>query len=153
MIGIGLILLWNHPRTNWIYATPAIVAIGYIAQYAALSTRTILAGASQLSPCLEEAAEIAGARWLYRVGKILVPLQGRAIAASWIVTFLFCLRDVSIPLLLAPPGRDTLTARTMTLMANGSPELIAALCLLSIVLTLVPLGVLGAASGFRSKAA
>jgi iron(III) transport system permease protein len=153
VIGIGLILLWNHPHTNWIYATPAIVAIGYTAQYAALSTRTILAGFSQQSPSLEEAAEIAGARWFNRVGKILVPLQWRAILASWVVTFLFCLRDVSIPLLLAPPGRDTLTARTMTLMANGSPELIAALCLLSIVLTLVPLVVLGAASGFWSKAA
>jgi iron(III) transport system permease protein len=121
--------------------------------HAALSTRTILAGFSQQSPSLEEAAEIAGARWFNRVGKILVPLQWRAILASWVVTFLFCLRDVSIPLLLAPPGRDTLTARTMTLMANGSPELIAALCLLSIVLTLVPLVVLGAASGFWSKAA
>jgi ABC-type Fe3+ transport system permease subunit len=58
------------------------------------------------------------------------------------VAFIFCLRDLSLPLLLAPPGGDTLTARTMTLMANGSPELVAALSLLSIALVVAPLAVL-----------
>ena len=72
---------------------------------------------------------------------------------SWTVTFLFCLRDVSLPLLLAPPGHDTLTARTMTLMANGSAELVAALCLVSISLTAVPLVVYGAARRLWSRAA
>lgn len=141
VIGVGLIVLWNRPPTVWVYATPAIVLIGFIAQYSALSTRTILAGLSQISSSLEEAAEVAGASWRSRALRILVPLARRSLAAAWTVCFLFTLRDVSLPLLLAPPGRDTLTARTMTLMANGSPELIAALCLLSLALALVPLGV------------
>ena len=76
----------------------------------------------------------------------------RAIATSWIVSFWFCLRDVSLPLLLAPPGRDILTARTMTLMANGSRELIAALCLFSIGLALIPLGVIELAGLYRTRA-
>lgn len=139
VIGIGLIGLWNRPSTNWIYATPAILVAGYVAQYAALGTRTILAGFAQTSPGLEEAAEVAGAGWLRRMFGIVAPLVAPSILVSWAVTFLFCLRDVSLPLLLAPPGRDTLTARTMTLMANGSAELVAALCLFSISLTAVPL--------------
>ena len=153
VIGIGLILVWNRPVTNWIYATPTIVVIGYLGQYAALSTQMILAGFSQLSPALEEAAEAAGAGWFSRLFRILVPLLWPAILVSWVVTFIFCLRDISLPLLLAPPGRDTLTARTLTLMANGSPELIAALCLLSVILTLIPLGVLGVAQRFWRPAA
>jgi iron(III) transport system permease protein len=152
VIGIGLIIAWNRPSTNWVYATPAIVAIGYVAQYAALGARITLAGFSQLSSSVEEAAEIAGAGWFRRVFHILVPLLWPAILAAWTVTFIFCLRDVSLPLLLAPPGRDTLTARTLTLMANGSPELIAALCLLSVALALVPLGVLGVARRLWSRA-
>jgi ABC-type Fe3+ transport system permease subunit len=32
VIGIGLINLWNKPMTNAIYATPAIIILGYLAQ-------------------------------------------------------------------------------------------------------------------------
>ncbi|MEQ1887491.1 MAG: ABC transporter permease subunit, partial [Bryobacteraceae bacterium] len=153
IIGIGLITLWNRPSTNLIYATPAILIFGLVSQYAALGTRTILAGFSQLPPSLEEAAELAGARWFRRVLAILVPLLGPATLAAWAVAFIFCLRDLSLPLLLAPPGGDTLTARTMTLMANGSPELVAALSLLSIALAILPIGLLGLAWNLWRKPA
>lgn len=152
VIGIGLIALWNRPSTNWIYATPVILVIGYVAQYAVLGTRTILAGFAQTSPAVEEAAEVAGAGWFRRVFGILTPLLWPSIMMSWAVTFIFCLRDVSLPLLLAPPGHDTLTARTMTLMANGSAELVAALCLVSISLTAVPVIVYGTARKLWSTA-
>ena len=145
VIGIGLITLWNRPSTNWIYSTPAILILGLVAQYAALGARTILAGFSQLPSSLEEAAELTGAKWFRRVFVILVPLLRPAALAAWAIAFIFCLRDLSLPLLLAPPGGDTLTARTMTLMANGSPELVAALSLLSIALAVVPFGLLGIA--------
>jgi ABC-type Fe3+ transport system permease subunit len=62
-------------------------------------------------------------------------------------------RDLGLPLLLAPPGGDTLTARTMTLMANGSQDLIAALCVLSIVIAVIPLGTLSLAWKARSRQA
>jgi len=142
IIGIGLITLWNRPSTNWIYSSPALLILGFVTQYAALGTHMILAGFSQLPLSLEEAAEIAGAGWFRRVFVILVPLLRPATLAAWAAAFIFCLRDLSLPLLLAPPGGDTLTARTMTLMANGSPELVAALSLLSIALVVAPLAVL-----------
>ncbi len=143
VIGIGIVALWNRPSTNWIYSTPAILVTAYFAQYVALGTRTILAGFAQAPSDMEEAAEVAGAGWVRRLSQIMVPLLWSPITASWAVAFLFCLRDVSLPLLLAPAGHDTLTARTMTLMANGSPELIAALCLLLMSLAVIPLGVAG----------
>ena len=145
VIGLGLVALWNHPSTNWVYATPAMLVIGFVAQYAALSVRVVVAGFSQVSFSLEEAAEVAGVGWFRRMFGILAPVVRPALAAAWAVTFVFCLRDVALPLLLASPGRDTLTARTMTLMANGSPELIAALCVLSVLLSLLPLGAMGVA--------
>jgi len=145
VVGIGMIALWNRQSTNWIYATPVILVLGFIAQYAALSSRIIGAGFSQVSSSLEEAAEVAGIGWFRRLWGILAPVNRRALLVGWIITFLFCVRDVPLPLLLAPPGRDTLTARTMTLMANGSAELIAALCILSILAALLPLGAAGAA--------
>src|SRR5262249_41862111 len=54
VIGLGMIATWNRALTNWIYATPVILLLGFIAQYAALSTRIIAAGFSQVSTSLEE---------------------------------------------------------------------------------------------------
>ena len=80
-----------------------------------------------------------------------MPVARPVLVAAWAITFIFCLRDVALPLLQAPPGLDTLTARTMTLMANGSAELIAALCVLAIAAALGPLGALGVAWRVWSK--
>jgi ABC-type Fe3+ transport system permease subunit len=55
---------------------------------------------------------------------------------------MFSLRDTGITLLVYPPGHDTLPVRIFTLMANGSPELIAALCIIIITVTLIPASIL-----------
>ena len=46
-----------------------------------------------------------------------------------------------------PPGSDTLPVRILTLMANGTPSLIAALCVILIAVTLLPLGAVALSSG------
>jgi iron(III) transport system permease protein len=38
-----------------------------------------------------------------------------------------------------PPGFDTLPVRILTLMANGAPSLISALCVILTAVTLLPL--------------
>jgi iron(III) transport system permease protein len=38
-----------------------------------------------------------------------------------------------------PPGSDTLPVRILTLMANGAPTLLAALCVILVAITLLPL--------------
>ena len=45
-------------------------------------------------------------------------------------------------MLVYPPGHETLPVRIFTLMANGTPQLIAALCVIMIVATLLPAGLL-----------
>lgn len=143
VIGIGLISLWNRPSTNFIYGTPVIIIVGYIAQYTALTSRITVSTLVQIPPSMEEAAQMVGAQWLRRVILILVPLAKRGLIAGWIVGYIFCLRDTGITLMVYPPGQDTLTVRTFTLMANNPIELITALCVIMIIATLLPLGVLG----------
>jgi iron(III) transport system permease protein len=55
----------------------------------------------------------------------------------------FCVRDVAISIVVYPPGYDTLPVRILTLMANGAPSLIAALCIILITITILPLGAAG----------
>jgi iron(III) transport system permease protein len=143
VIGIGLISLWNRPMTNAIYSTPAIIILGYLAQYAVLPMRMTSAILERIPASLEQAAELCGASWYMSLRQIVMPLAKRSLIAVWAVAYVFCVRDLGITLVVYPPGSDTLPVRILTLMANGAPSLIAALCVVLIVVTLLPLGVVG----------
>ncbi len=144
VIGIGLVSLWNRPWTNFIYASPLIIIIGYLARYTALTSRISVTQLAQIPPSMEEAAQVAGAGWFRRMVFIVAPLARRGLFAGWIVGYIFSLRDTGITMLVYPAGHETLPVRILTLMANGSPRLIAALCVLMVAMTIIPAGVLWA---------
>lgn len=139
VIGIGLVSLWNTPMTNVIYATPAIIILGYMAQYAVLPMRMTTAILQRIPPSLEQAAQLCGASWFMTLRCIVAPLAQRGLMATWVIAYVFCLRDLGITLVVYPPGSDTLPVRILTLMANGAPSLIAALCIILIAVILLPL--------------
>ena len=141
VIGIALITFWNTPSTNIVYATTLIVLFGYLAKYTALTARISLATLAMVPPSMEEAAQMTGAGWFQRMIHIVIPLTRHGILGAWVVASLFILRDISITILLYPPGHDTLPVRIFTLMANGSPQLIASLCIVMIAVVVVPAAV------------
>lgn len=147
ILGAGLVSMWNHPLTNIIYQTFAILLIGYIAQYTALTSRITVAAIAQIPPSMEQAAQAAGAGWARRMSLIILPLAKRGLIGGWIVGYIFCLRDTGISMMAYPPGGDTFTVRTFTLMANNPPELVAALCVIMIFVTLLPLALVSLLSG------
>jgi iron(III) transport system permease protein len=143
VIGIGLAGLWNHPATNIIYGTAVIIIIGYVAQYTALASRITVSALAQIPPSMEESAQMVGAGWLRRMFLIIAPLAKRGLIAGWLVSYIFCLKDTGISMIVYPPGQDTFPVRTFTLMANSPSNFIAALCVIMIIITLLPMGVLG----------
>lgn len=149
VIGIGLVSLWNRPATNFIYATPLIIVLGYVAQYTGLTSRITVATLGQIPPSMEEAAQMAGGRWFRRLMLIVAPLASRGLVAAWLVAYIFCLRDVGITMMVYPPGSETFPVRIYTLMANGTPSLIAAMCVILVAATIIPLALLRVV--FRSK--
>ena len=140
VIGIGLIGLWNTPMTSFLYGSPLIVILGYLAQYAILPTRMTWAILEHIPATVEYAAQVCGASWIMTVTHILAPLASRGLIAAWICSYVFCMRDLGISMVVYPPGSDTLPVRILTLMANGAPSLIAALCVILIAVTILPLG-------------
>jgi iron(III) transport system permease protein len=142
VLSIGLVRLWNTPNTRFIYATPALLILGYTAQYCAVTTRLSVAGLMMIPVSLDEAGRLSGARWARRFLRISVPLSTRTLLCAWLAAYILCLRDVPIALMIAPPGADPLAARILTLMANGAPPMIASLCLIMAIASLIPLGIL-----------
>jgi iron(III) transport system permease protein len=143
VIGMGLVLLWNRPATALLYSTPAILLVGYVAQYTGLAGRMAAAVLARVPPSLEEAARVAGAGWARRMARIVIPAARPGLIGVWVAAFIFCLRDTGASMVVYPPGGETLPVRIMTLMANGAPALIAALCLLLIAVILAPLALSG----------
>jgi iron(III) transport system permease protein len=142
VLSIGLVRLWNTPGTWFIYATPALLLLGYTAQYCAVTTRLSLAGLMLIPVSLDEAGRLSGATWARRFFRISIPLSARTLVCAWLAAYILCLRDVPIALMTAPPGADPLSARILTLMANGAPPMIASLCLIMAIASLIPLAIL-----------
>jgi iron(III) transport system permease protein len=142
VLSIGLVRLWNTQCTWFIYATPALLILGYTAQYCAVTTRLSLAGLMLIPTSLDEAGRLSGAMWARRLFRISIPLSTRTLVCAWLAAYILCLRDVPLALMTAPPGGDPLPARILTLMANGAPPMIASLCLIMAIASLIPLVIL-----------
>ena len=143
LFGIALILFWNRAYTNFIYATPLIILIGYLGKYLALTTKITEVKLVQIPRNLMDAAALSGASWYQILWYIILPLSKEVLLVGWVIGFIFSLRENTITMLLYPPGSDTLPVYIFTQMANGKDSLIAALCLIMIIATLLPLLFLG----------
>jgi iron(III) transport system permease protein len=138
VLGVGLIALWNRPGLEAVYGSIAILAVAHVARYAALGVRTAAAAFAQSSPHLEESAAAAGAGYLRRLARIIVPVHWRGLAGAFILVLVFSLRDLETTVLFYPPGTQPLSVRIFTLEANGPPPLVAALCALQVLVTAAP---------------
>ena len=153
VVGIGLISLWNTPISNFIYRTPAIIILGYLAQYTVLPARTTTAILAQDSAFFRTGGPALRCKLVHDAAG-----HRSAIGTTWPNHRMDC----QLRVLLArsrrehgglPTGLDTLPVRILTLMANGAPRLIAALCVILIAVTLIPLGAvaLWPKRGLRSR--
>ncbi len=134
VLGVGLISAWNRPATQWVYTTTAILVIAGCGRYAILAVRSSAVAFAQSSPQLEEAGQVAGASFLRRLVMLVLRPHWRGLALAFLLTLVFCMRDLDTVILFYPPGAEPLTVRLFTLEANGPPRLVAALALVQVVL-------------------
>src|SRR3546814_7482814 len=87
--------------------------------YATVGIRAFAAACGQLPATVEDAARVFGAGYGTRLARIVVPLHARAFIGAWLLTLLFCLRDLETATLFYPPGKEPLSIRIFTLEANG----------------------------------
>jgi iron(III) transport system permease protein len=139
VLGVGLIELWNRPGLSPVYGTLGILVVGYVARYAVIGIRTIASVVAQSPVHLEEAAAVAGAGFVRRLVRIVVPLHARGLACAWLLVLVFCLRDLEMAVLFYPPGGEPSTVRIFTLEANGPPGVVAALAVAHVAMTAVVL--------------
>jgi iron(III) transport system permease protein len=143
--GVALIGLWNRPSLpGLVYGTLGMLVLVYLARFVPMAALIMAAGVRQVPVSQEEAAAVSGAGWPRTMRVVVVPQIGRALAATWVVAFVFAFGELGASVLVSPAGESTLPIRIYTLIANSPSSAVAALALLQIAVIFVPLA-LGAA--------
>ena len=83
VLGIGLIGVWNHPWTIWIYDSTVVIVIGYVAHFIPFAIRSIGSGIKQIHPHLEEMGYVSEKRPFRVITRIILPLTGPETIAAF----------------------------------------------------------------------
>ena len=139
LLGIGIIYQWNQLPTQWVYSSSVIIVILWGAKYLPLAQRLAADHMKQIPVEFEAAASLSGLTWFNIAARILWPLSRPGFLVVWATTYIFCISELGGTLLVIPPGADTLPVRLFNMMHYGSSSMVAALGLLMIGLTALPL--------------
>lgn len=113
-----------------------LLLLAYTVKYLAFGTRNATDGLSQLDPSLTEAARMSGAgRWRAFLDGTLPQLR-RPLAAAFLVTFLVCVTELTLSVLLIPTGRDVLGTLLFELQSYADPGAAAVIACAFVLLVL-----------------
>lgn len=99
-----------------LYGTIWILLVAYLIRYLPYGQRTVSAAIVSVSGELEESARMSGAGWLTTVWRIYWPLLRPGLVAAWLLLFITFMREVSMSLLLARSGTETLSTALWSLL-------------------------------------
>lgn len=140
LLGVALIYLLNRPPLIAFYQSVGIVVVALALRYLSLGRQGAALARRAVDPDLEDAARLEGASRWQRTWAVRWPQMKPQLAAAWYVVYLLCLWDVETPVLIVPPGGETLALRIFNFLHYGHNAQVNALCLLLLVLAVAPLG-------------
>ncbi len=106
-----------------LYGTMWVLVLVLIVAYLPYASRAGIAAMMQLGREPEEAAQIAGARWMRRMTRIVVPIQRGALATGIVLPFISGLKELSLVVMLATPGTDVLATFSVRIVDYGYTQL------------------------------
>jgi len=136
VMAVGVLLAFIRPPFA-IYGTIWILLVAYVARFVPLATRSANATLRQIDPSLEEAARISGATRLGALWHILLPLSRPGLAVAFLLVFIPALSELSATILLYTGGTETIAVAIYRLNDLGQLEVVAALAVFVIAVTLL----------------
>jgi iron(III) transport system permease protein len=136
VMAVAVLLAFIRPPFA-IYGTIWILLVAYVARFVPLTTRSANATLRQIDPSLEEAARISGASRLGSLWHILLPLARPGLAVAFLLVFIPALSELSATILLYSGGTETLAVAIFRLNDLGQIEVVAALAVFIIAVTLL----------------
>jgi iron(III) transport system permease protein len=153
IVGLGLIILWNHGSSALVYQSQLIVMLAWFARFLPIAIFLTQGALARVPRELECAAALAGRGALERFTAVVIPHAAPGLIAAWLATCVLSATEFSATLLVAPPGSPMLAPSIVNLMRRGQdPEIAACQCLLLGVIAL-PLVVIACGWLCRARAA
>jgi iron(III) transport system permease protein len=131
-VATGLVLLGSG----------AALVYAYAVRFLAVSSGTLEAAASRISPSLDAAARTLGETAAGTLRRVHWPLLRPGVAAAALLVFVDCMKELPATLLLRPLGFETLATHLYGEAIRGTYEDAAIAALLIVAVGLVPVVVL-----------
>ncbi len=136
VMAVGILLAFIRPPLI-LYGTVWILLVAYIARAVPLATRSANATLRQIDVSLEEAARVVGATQLDTLWHVLLPLARSGLVVAFLLVFIPSLGELSATILLYSPGAETISVAVFRLNELGQLEVVAALAVFTIAVTLL----------------
>jgi iron(III) transport system permease protein len=114
--------------------TLTIILVAYVAKFWALGHHPVAGALERVPDDLVRAARVNGAGPLVAARSVVAPILGPALAAGWLLVFLFAIHELTISSLLYGPGNETLAVVILNQQQLGD---VAATSALSVLLSLL----------------
>ncbi|HEX6885165.1 MAG TPA: ABC transporter permease subunit [Planctomycetota bacterium] len=147
LFGIGSIALWNRPLTAPLYDSGWMAVLLLVGRFAPFAVLAVASAAATLDPRGEEAASLAGAGPLRRLGWIVAPALLPALLGAGVLVFVLALRELDA-VILVPAANQMVLFRLYNAVHFGRDDFVAALALLVVFFVVLP-GLLHALFGRR----
>ncbi|MCI0669307.1 MAG: ABC transporter permease subunit [Myxococcaceae bacterium] len=122
--------------------TPWLLLLAYVVKHLALGARNSTEALAQVDVSLAEAARVSGAGPVRAFVDALLPLLRPALLAAFVLTFLVCVTEITMSVLLIPAGSEVLGTLLFELQSYADPASAAVLACALVVLVLLGQGAL-----------
>lgn len=139
--GLGALLIQGQlPPGVWLAGSVAALIVGMILRSLALGTELLATSMARLPRGYLEAAAVSGLpKWqALRVG-LWKPIRARCLSALLLI-WIWALGDITLTVLVAPPGTSTLMLRIFQSVHYGPPQWLAALTAWHLAMTAAGIG-------------
>jgi iron(III) transport system permease protein len=114
-----------------------MLLVAYTVKHLAFGTRNAADGLAQVDGTLTEAARLAGAGPVRAFFDATLPQLRAPLVAAFLVTFLTCVTELTLSVLLVPTGRDVLGTLLFELQSYADPGSAAVIACAFVLLVLV----------------
>jgi len=136
-VGVGLIALWNRPGLEAVYSSSAMPVLAAVARFAPLAVAIVAAQWRRVDPALLDVAHVLQRSPLQTQLQVTLPLLAPGCLAGMGAVLVLSLGELGATLLVAPPGRSTLTLRIYNYLHYGASGDVAGLCLVVLAVALL----------------
>ena len=126
VLGAAVLIEFLHLRFIPIYGTIWIMVFAFLIRFMPYGLRFCHAAITGLHQELEEAARMSGATAGATLFRVVAPLATPAIGAVWIYVFLYSIRDLSLPVILAGPQNPLIATVILDLWHDGKVPAVGA---------------------------